>query len=572
MIRKIKEGEINMKDGKLKKLTGKEVEEMRDKKPLPIGIDDFKTIIEEDYYYVDKTKMIEILLDDGAKVTLFTRPRRFGKTLNMSMLNYFFNLKNKEENRKLFENLYISKSKYMNQQGEYPVIYLSFKDIKALNWEKCYYLTRRLIGYLYNEFEFLREKLNKKDLSDFDKVWLDEEGADWENSLKNLLRYLYEYHNKKVVVLIDEYDTPIVSGYNNGYKKEVLDLYRSLYSTVLKSNMHLQFSVMTGILRIAKEGIFSGLNNLKVNSIFSEKYSEYYGMTEEEVLEGLKYYNLEYEINDVKDWYDGYQFGNTEVYNPWSIINFLKNGKLKPYWQGTAGNETINELLDRGNRELFDDLEKLFRKETVYKKIRDFTEFTADINEIWELFLYSGYLTTSGKQKDREYPLRIPNREIMEFFEDRFIDRFTGNYQKFSDTIRYLRAGNIEKFGEILQNEVLSSLSYFDTDKDEKYYKVFLIGIFVALMNDYRRLSERESGHGRADLILEPKKKENPGYIFEFKVANSEEELESYAEEGFEQIKEKKYDTELINRGVTEITYIGLAFYKKKLKMKYEKI
>ena len=559
-----------MKDGELKELTGKEVEEMRDKKPLPIGIDDFKTIIEEDYYYADKTKMIESLLDDGAGVTLFTRPRRFGKTLNMSMLNYFFNLKNKEENRKLFENLYISKSKYMSQQGEYPVIYLSFKDIKALNWEKCYYLTRRLITYLYNEFEFLREKLNKKDLSDFDKVWLDEEGADWENSLKNLLRYLYEYYNKKVVVLIDEYDTPIVSGYNNGYKKEVLALYRSLYSTVLKSNTHLQFSVMTGILRIAKEGIFSGLNNLQVYNIFEKNFSEYYGLTEEEVLEGLKYYNLEYEINDVKDWYDGYQFGNTEVYNPWSIINFLKNGKLKPYWQGTAGNETINELLDRGNKEIFDDLEKLFRKETVYKKIRDFTEFTADINEIWELFLYSGYLTTSGEQKDREYPLRIPNREIMEFFEDRFIDRFTGNYQKFSDTIRYLRAGNIEKFGEILQEEILSSLSYFDTDKDEKYYKVFLIGIFVALMNDYRRLSERESGHGRADLILEPKKKENPGYIFEFKVANSEEELESYAEEGFEQIEKKEYNIELINRGVTEIIYIGLAFYKKKLKMKYE--
>ena len=561
-----------MKDGKLKELTGKEVEEMRDKKPLPIGIDDFKTIIEEDYYYADKTEMIEKLLDDGAGVTLFTRPRRFGKTLNMSMLNYFFNLKKKEENRKLFENLYISKSKYMNQQGEYPVIYLSFKDIKALNWEKCYFMTKRLITYLFNEFEFLRDKLNKKYFSDFDKVWLDEKDADWENSLKNLLRYLYEYYNKKVVVLIDEYDTPIVSGYNNGYKKEVLDLYRSLYSTVLKSNTHLQFSVMTGILRIAKEGIFSGLNNLQVYNIFEEKFSEYYGLTEEEVLEGLKYYNLEYEINDVKDWYDGYQFGNTEVYNPWSIINFLDNGKLKPYWQGTAGNETINELLDRGNKELFDDLEKLFRKETIYKKIRDFTEFTADINEIWELFLYSGYLTTSGEQKNKEHPLRIPNREIMEFFEDRFIDRFTGNYQKFSDTIRYLRAGNIEKFGEVLQNEVISSLSYFDTDKDEKYYKVFLIGIFVALMNDYVRLSERESGHGRADLILEPKKKENPGYIFEFKVAGSEEELENYAEEGFEQIEEKEYDTELINRGVTEIIYIGLAFYKKKIRIKYEKI
>ena len=405
-----------MKDVKLKELTGKEVEEMRDKKPLPIGIDDFKTIIEDDYYYADKTKMIESLLDDGARVTLFTRPRRFGKTLNMSMLNYFFNLKNKEENRKLFENLYISKSKYMDQQGEYPVIYLSFKDIKALNWEKCYYLTRRLITYLYNEFEFLREKLNKKDLSDFDKVWLDEEGADWENSLKNLLRYLYEYYNKKVVVLIDEYDTPIVSGYNNGYKKEVLALYRSLYSTVLKSNTHLQFSVMTGILRIAKEGIFSGLNNLKVNNIFSEKYSEYYGMTEEEVLEGLKYYNLEYEINDVKDWYDGYQFGNTEVYNPWSIINFLNERELKAYWIGVSGNSMINDLLSKGDRHIVENLEKLFNEEIIYKAVRDYTEYKFDSSDIWELFLYSGYLTIAGEKQGEEYPLRLPNKEIQSFF------------------------------------------------------------------------------------------------------------------------------------------------------------
>ena len=210
--------------------------------------------------------------------------------------------------------------------------------------------------------------------------------------------------------------------------------------------------------------------------------------------------------------------------------------------------------------------------EKIYKSIDDFTEFTNSVSEIWELFLYSGYLTTAGMMKGNKYPLRLPNTEIRSFFKKRFIDRFLASYNTFTDVIMDLKKGNIEKFGEGLQNEVLSSLSYFDTDKDEKYYKVFLIGIFVALMNDYVRLSERESGHGRADLILEPKKKENTGYIFEFKVAGSEEELESYAEEGFEQIKEKKYDTELINRGVTEITYIGLAFYKKKLKMKYEKI
>ena len=561
-----------MTNRKLKELAGNEVTEMRDKKPLPVGIDDFRKIIEEDYYYLDKTKMIEDILLDKAEVTLFTRPRRFGKTLNMSMLNYFFNLKNKKENRGLFEKLYISKSKYMDKQGEYPVIYLSFKDIKSLNWEDCYMETKILISNIYNEFNFLREKLNERDLKEFDSIWMKEKEADWRNSLKNLSGYLYEYYGKKVVILIDEYDTPIVSGYYYGYKREVLDFYRSLYSTVLKSNVYLQFSVMTGILRIAKEGIFSGLNNLQVCNIFEEKFSESFGLTEDEVMEGLKYYNLEYEINDVKEWYDGYQFGNMEVYNPWSIINFLKHRKLKPYWQGTAGNEMINELIDRGNKELLDDLEKLFRREKIYKRIRDFTEFRGDIDEIWEIFLYSGYLTTAGELENREYPLRIPNREILEFFEDRFIDRFTGGYQKFSDIIKYLKIGDIEKFGEGLQDEILSSLSYFDTDKDEKYYKVFLVGIFVALMNDYVRLSERESGYGRADLVLEPREKKKLGYIFEFKISRNEEELERYAEEGFNQIKEKKYDIELRNRGVTEIIYIGLAFYRKKLKIKYEKI
>ena len=561
-----------MTNRKLKELAGNEVTEMRDKKPLPVGIDDFRKIIEEDYYYLDKTKMIEDILLDKAEVTLFTRPRRFGKTLNMSMLNYFFNLKNRKENRGLFEKLYISKSKYMDKQGEYPVIYLSFKDIKSLNWEDCYMETKILISNIYNEFNFLREKLNERDLKEFDSIWMKEKEADWRNSLKNLSGYLYEYYGKKVVILIDEYDTPIVSGYYYGYKREVLDFYRSLYSTVLKSNVYLQFSVMTGILRIAKEGIFSGLNNLQVCNIFEEKFSESFGLTEDEVMEGLKYYNLEYEINDVKEWYDGYQFGNTEVYNPWSIINFLKHRKLKPYWQGTAGNEMINELIDRGNKELLDDLEKLFRREKIYKRIRDFTEFRGDIDEIWEIFLYSGYLTTAGELENREYPLRIPNREILEFFEDRFIDRFTGGYQKFSDIIKYLKTGDIEKFGEGLQDEILSSLSYFDTDKDEKYYKVFLVGIFVALMNDYVRLSERESGYGRADLVLEPREKKKLGYIFEFKISRNEEELERYAEEGFNQIKEKKYDIELRNRGVTEIIYIGLSFYRKKLKIKYKKI
>ncbi|MFC2541952.1 MAG: PD-(D/E)XK nuclease domain-containing protein, partial [Leptotrichia hofstadii] len=244
----------------------------------------------------------------------------------------------------------------------------------------------------------------------------------------------------------------------------------------------------------------------------------------------------------------------------------------RPYWIGVSGNKLIDEMLDNGNKELFDDLGKLFNKEKVYKQINDYSEFTFDINDIWQLFLYSGYLTTDGEKQKKEYPLRIPNKEILDFFENRFIARFIRETQKFTDIIKNLKKGKIAEFAKGLQDEILSSLSYFDTDKDEKYYKVFLIGIFIVLGDDYIRLSEREAGYGRADLVLEPKNKENPAYIFEFKTTENESELESYANEGFEQIKVKEYDVELKIRGVKEIIYIGLAFYRKMLKMKYEKV
>ena len=547
--------------------------EIRDKKALPIGLSDFKSVIEENYYYVDKTDLISNLLYDGAKVNLFTRPRRFGKTLNMSMLKHFFNIENGAENRKLFENLKISESKYMEEQGKYPVIFISFKNLEEEDWENCLRKIKNLIGDLYNEFEFLREKLNKRDLKFFDSVWMEEDGVVWESALKNLTRYLYEYYGKKkVIVLVDEYDTPIIQSYQEGYYKKAILFFKKFYGDALKDNDYLQFGIMTGILRIAKEGIFSGLNNLQVSSIFDKNFSESYGLTESEVLEAVKYYDMEYEMNDIREWYDGYQFGNVEMYNPWSIINFLKNGELKAYWIGVSGNKLIDEILDNGNKELFDDLGKLFNKEKVYKQINDYSEFTFDINDIWQLFLYSGYLTTDGEKQKKEYPLRIPNKEILDFFENRFIARFIRETQKFTDIIKNLKKGKIAEFAKGLQDEILSSLSYFDTDKDEKYYKVFLIGIFIVLGDDYIRLSEREAGYGRADLVLEPKNKENPAYIFEFKTTENESELKSYANEGFEQIKVKEYDVELKIRGVKEIIYIGLAFYRKMLKMKYEKV
>ena len=546
---------------------------IRDKKALPIGLSDFKSIIEENYYYVDKTDLISNLLYDGAKVNLFTRPRRFGKTLNMSMLKHFFDIENGAENRKLFENLKISDSKYMTEQGKYPVIFISFKNLEEEDWKNCLRKIKNLIGDLYNEFEFLRKKLNKRDLKFFDSIWMEEEDVVWESALKNLTRYLYNYYGeRKVIVLIDEYDTPIIQSYQEGYYKKAILFFKKFYGDALKDNSYLQYGVMTGILRIAKEGIFSGLNNLKVDTIFNERYSDFFGLTEKEVTKAVRYYELEYEMEEVKKWYEGYQFGSSEIYNPWSIINFLSAKQLRPYWIGVSGNKLIDEMLDNGNKELFDDLGKLFNKEKVYKQINDYSEFTFDINDIWQLFLYSGYLTMDGEKQKKEYPLRIPNKEILDFFENRFIARFIRETQKFTDIIKNLKKGKIAEFAKGLQDEILSSLSYFDTDKDEKYYKVFLIGIFIVLGDDYIRLSEREAGYGRADLVLEPKNKENPAYIFEFKTTENESELESYANEGFEQIKVKEYDVELKIRGIKEIIYIGLAFYRKMLKMKYEKV
>ena len=542
----------------------------RNRKPLPIGVSDFKEIVENNYYYIDKTKLIEDILHYRAKVNLFTRPRRFGKTLNMSMIKYFFDIENKEENRKLFEGLNISESEHMQEQGQYPVIYISFRNMEEVSWENSHIAIRQLISNMYDEFKFIREEMDERELFYFDNVWFNKDIADWKGSLKALTKYLYEYYGKKAVVLIDEYDTPIIQAYQEGYYKQAISFFKKFYGDAMKDNEYLQFGIMTGILRIAKEGIFSGLNNLKVNNIFSEKYSEYYGLTENEVVEAVKYYGLEYEMEDVREWYDGYQFGETEIYNPWSIINFLDEKKLRPYWIGVSGNKTIYDLLGKADKKVIEDLEKLFVGKTVYKAINEYMEYVFNASDIWELFLYSGYLTTDGEKKGELYPLRLPNKEIQTFFRKIFIDRFVGNYTQFSNIVENLKNGKIEEFAKGLQDEILSSLSYFDTEKDEKYYKIFLIGIFIILANDYIRLSERESGYGRADLVLEPKNKINPAYIFEFKVVNNQDELENYAKTGFEQIKEKEYDVELRNREIDKIVCVGLAFYRKKLKMKYE--
>ncbi|MGL4425740.1 MAG: AAA family ATPase, partial [Cetobacterium sp.] len=324
------------------------------KKKLPVGIDDFKKIIENDYYFADKTMFIDELLNKKSEVTLLPRPRRFGKTLNMSMLNYFFNIEEKEINKELFNGLYISKTDKMKYSGEYPVIYISLKDVKVSNWELCFEKISALIKKEYRKYGLVLE---------------DGRGA-LENSLLNLSEHLYEKYRKKVIVLIDEYDTPLVTAHSQGYYNEAIFFFRNFLSAALKGNPYLEFSVLTGILRIAKESIFSGLNNLTVSTILDNKY-EHFGLSESEVEIALKYYELDYELEEVKKWYNGYKFGNKLVYNPWSIINSINDRELNPYWVNTSDNALIKQLLAKNDSKVFEELELIFKGEVIWETISE---------------------------------------------------------------------------------------------------------------------------------------------------------------------------------------------------------
>ena len=393
-------------------------------KKIPIGVDNFKKLIENNAYYIDKTKFIADILNDAAEVKLFTRPRRFGKTLNMSTLKYFFDIQNKDENRKLFNGLDIEKSQYISEQGKYPVIFISMKGIKAPNWEDYLFQIKTLIKELYNEFSFIREILNKSELDSFDKIWLKKDDGEYSNALKNLTAYLYKYYKKEVILLIDEYDNPLITAYEYHYYDDALPFFKVFYGEALKTNPYLKMGVMTGIIRVIKAGIFSDLNNLRVYSILSKQYSDFFGFTQNEVENALEDFNIEYELPDVKIWYDGYKFGNSEVYNPWSILNFLEDRELEAYWVGTSNNFLINDILKNTNSEINDSLEKLFNGERIEEIITGNSDLSSllSYHEIWELLLFSGYLTIDKKIDRKLYSLRIPNKEINELFKDEFID------------------------------------------------------------------------------------------------------------------------------------------------------
>ncbi|WP_339055379.1 ATP-binding protein [Fusobacterium animalis] len=542
-------------------------------KKIPIGVENFKEIISNDFYYIDKTKSIEDILNDGSKVKLFTRPRRFGKTLNMSTLKYFFDIQNADENRKLFNGLDIEKSEYFSEQGKHPVIFISMKGIKAITWKDYLYDLKILIGDLYNEFEFIRDVLNESELNSFNKIWLKEDVAEYKNALKNLTAFLYKYYKKEVILLIDEYDNPLITAHKYDFYDEALSFFKVFYGEALKTNPYLKIGIMTGIIRVIKAGIFSDLNNLKVYSILNEQYSDFFGFTQSEAEKALKDFNIEYELPDVRSWYDGYKFGNSDVYNPWSILNFLTDKKLIPYWIDTSDNYLINKTLKNASSDTMEALQKLFSGESVEENINGNSDLSIlfDEEEIWELFLFSGYLTIDekiGEDYENVYALRLPNREVKEFFKQKFIDTNFGE-SLFRNTMEALKKNNIDNFEKYLQNIILKSASYYD-GKNEDFYHGLILGMTLYLDRDYYVNSNRESGLGRYDVIIEPKNKNNRGFILEFKVVKDEKDLENTTKEAIEQIIDKKYDTSLKERGIKDITLIGIAFFGKIIKVNYQ--
>ena len=548
---------------------------MLNKKKLGLGVEDFKEIISFDYYYIDKTKFIEEILLDGAKIKLFCRPRRFGKTLNMSTLRYFFDIKNREENRKLFNGLYIENSPMISEQGKYPVIFLTMKGIDSSSWNGALKNIRDKIFELYNEYDgkinhILTENENKV-FNKFAGKESDEE--ELKTSLSFLTSLLYKYYNQKVIVLIDEYDSPIISAYENGYYSEAITFFKGLYGNVLKTNQYLHMGVLTGIVRVAQAGIFSDLNNIENYTILNDEYSQYFGLLEEEVEKALLDYGVSYKLDEVKSWYNGYKFGDSEVYNPLSILKFLKTKKLEAYWINTSGNALIKELLKNFDKTVFDALNNLFNgKETVVyisQSIALGNNLSPD--DLWELLLFSGYLTVKEKIDMNTYFVKIPNNEIMTFFKNLFVDIIFNGLGTINKLKFALSTKNLDEIISCLENLVLNAMSTYDTDKRyENPYQTLLAGFLYGLEGAYFSVPNFESGDGRSDIILKPIAKNKPAYILELKRLK-DRPVEKELEEALNQIKLNRYDTLLKREGINDITNIALVFDGKRVYHKIEK-
>ena len=556
-------------------------------KVISIGNQSFESIREKDNFYVDKTNFIKEWWDNDDIVTLINRPRWFGKTLNMSMLECFFSNKYKDRGD-LFESLEIWKDeKYRKLQGIYPVMFLSFAKIKQNTYKSAVKQIKNELINLYNVFDYImksdlyneNERLQYKSV----RVGMDDETA--QDALNNLSNYLSRYYGKKVIILLDEYDTPMQEAYVNGYWEELVAFTRSLFNATFKTNPYLERAIMTGITRVSKESIFSDLNNLEVVTTLSPKYETSFGFTEKEVFNALDEQGLPDEKEIVKTWYDGFKFGEkSDIYNPWSIINYLDKKKIALYWAESSSNGLINSLVQKGSSYIKTMVENLIRGEKINVVIDEqivFSELDYSEDAVWSLMLASGYLKVVSseelnliRESDNEYELALTNREILFMFRKMILRWFSPAKHETNEFIRALISGDIESMNEYMNDVALNTFSSFDSGKKksnrkapENFFHGFVLGLIVDQTENYIITSNRESGYGRYDIMLEPIDKTNeklPGIVIEFKVINPRKEnsLEETVEAALKQIEEKNYDAELIKRGVKEenIHHYGFAF------------
>ena len=558
---------------------------------MAIGRQNFAAVREGNFFYIDKTNFIKEWWEGGDECTLITRPRRFGKTLNMSMMEHFFSV-DYQGREDLFEGLSVwSEEKYRQLQGTYPVLFLSFARVKETTYEKCYHKINEIIRNLYIKYSFL---LDSDKLMEVEKEFINRmldidigREEDLSSSLYQLCSFLERYYGKKVIILLDEYDTPMQEAYVEGYWEEIVSFIRSLFNSTFKTNPHLERGLMTGITRVSKESIFSDLNHLKVVTTTSEKYATCFGFTQEEVFGALEEYGLSEEKEKVKKWYDGFIFGKTaDIYNPWSIINFLDTKQYEPYWANTSSNELINTLLRGGNKKIKTSFEVLLEGKSIHCPIEEQVVYGAlgDNEEaIWSLLVAAGYLKILSYEKaedlkgEREpkYEVTLTNFEVKRMFSSMVRRWFYQAEAEYSDFLMALLQGDVDAMNEYMNRISLEMFSYFDTGKKaygsdpERFYHGFVLGLLVELKDRYLITSNRESGFGRYDIVMEPKKEELPAIIIEFKVFNKrkEKDLEETVAAALAQIEEKQYEKELIIRGIAKerIKKYGFAFLGKEV-------
>ncbi|RGZ76952.1 hypothetical protein DW975_00975 [Agathobacter rectalis] len=567
---------------------------------LPVGIDDFRKLRESHFYYVDKTRLIEQLLLNWSEVTLFTRPRRFGKTLNMSMLKSFFDI---GTDKALFDGLYISGNKELCDEymGKYPVIFLSLKGVDGLTYEEAFEAFVRIMGKEVNRVSFLADsdKLTQIEREQYKGLTIMKNGRlafDKEkliSSLQLLSQLLYKHYGKKAVILIDEYDVPLDKAFQNGYYNEMVSLIRGLFGQALKTNEFLQFAVLTGCLRISKESIFTGLNNFKVMSITDSRFDEQFGFTDEEVKKLLSDYDMDSHFDEVKEWYDGYHFGRADVYCPWDVINHVDHlrddGDAKPqtYWINSSGNSLVRRLINRADSSTKDEIERLIAGEAIEKVIRQdltYDEIENSIDNIWSVLFTTGYLTKVGEVKlaDSEsyaYKLVIPNKEVREVFVLQIQEWFKAVVANDNDTMKLLSKAILDKDEMILARQLNivmgRMISILDTkspdDMKENFYHGLLLGLLRGSNPDWLIRSNRESGDGFSDILIKP---ENPdlGIVIEVKYAKEFKGLDAACDAAMAQIKQKRYDETLRDEGRCDILAYGIAFCRKRCRVVGEKL